>query len=175
MKPFLIVLTLIAAGISGPTAKAVSIPAADYKVTYVNGIFGTYGTIAEGAVLRFDANALLEQTPRMLELKNAGESSGPSYLALGDFRLESVLRTKGEIVGYSFFSMQGAHGSGYSLLRFDLRVDWGRMYIVYEDDGIIHGVITLERLSKKESDASNQEPQSRRPALQADAPTAPDR
>lgn len=108
MKPLLIFFIIFAAGLSGPTAKAVSIPAADYKVTYVNGIFGTYGTIRRGAVLRIDANALLEETPRMLELKDSG-------------------------------------------------------------------VITLERLSNEKGDARNQEPLSRRLALKADAPPAPDR
>ncbi|HSP43564.1 MAG TPA: hypothetical protein VLO11_11880 [Luteolibacter sp.] len=122
-----------------------SISPADYKVVSVAGVFGTYGISSVGDVVRFDPNKILNEKPRTLEFKPADDRPGPAYLNLPEFRLERVLHHKGHNVGFSFFCRQGIQPGG-SLLRFDLRTDWDKMFVVYESDGIVHGVMILEKI-----------------------------
>lgn len=89
----------------------------------------------------------LDEKPRTLKFKPADDRPGPSYLNLPEFRLERVLHHKGHNVGFSFFCRQGIQ-PGDSLLRFDLRTDGDKMFVVYESDGIVHGVMILKKVPR---------------------------
>jgi len=140
---------ILPAPAKGNETNEVNIRAADYKSVSVAGSFGTYGIPQVGDVVRFDPNSILDQKPRTLEFKPADDRSGPAYLNIPEFRFEQVLNHKGHNVGFSFFCRQGIQQPSGSLLRFDLRTDGEKMFVVYEQFGIVHGVMILEKVPRE--------------------------